>query len=84
MNYLNDAGEFHEVESKHSGIFSHVPSPPARISESMLSCDKCLQPETWNPPGLQENVFAYPRSTLQSLQIFLSRDSSVHGAKCCR
>ena len=28
-----------------------------------------LQPETWNPSGLQENVFANPRSTLESLQI---------------
>ena len=24
----------------------------------MLSCDKRLQLETWNPSGLQENVFA--------------------------
>ena len=35
----------------------------------MLSCDERLQPETWNPPGLQENVFVHPRSTLESLQI---------------
>ena len=39
--------------------FSHVPSQPAGIScpRSMLSCDKRLQPETWNPPGLQEKRF---------------------------
>ena len=71
MNYLNDSGDFHEVESNKSGHFSHVPSLPARIPHrrSMLSCDKRLQPETWNPPGLQENVFANPRSTLESLLI---------------
>ena len=34
----------------------------------MLS-DKRLQAETWDPSGLQENVFANPRSTLESLQI---------------
>ena len=51
--------------------FSHVPSQSARISSlrSMLSCDKRLLLETWNPPGLQENVFANPRSTLESSQI---------------
>ena len=51
--------------------FSHLSSQPARISSprSMQSCDKRLQPETWNPPGLQEHVFANSRSTLESLQI---------------
>ena len=70
MNYLNDSGEFHEAESNKSGTFSHVPSQPARIpsTRSLLSCDKRLQPETWNPLGLQENVFANPRSTLESSQ----------------
>ena len=69
--YLNDFGEFQEVESNYSGIFSHVPSQPAWIPSprSMLSCDTRLQPETWNPPGLQENVFASPRSTFESWQI---------------
>ena len=51
--------------------FAHVPSEPARISSprSMLSCDKRLRPETWNVSGSQENFFANPRSTLESLQI---------------
>ena len=62
MNYLNDSGEFHDVESNYSGKTSHVPS------QSMLSCDKRLPPEIWNPPGPQENVFANPRSTFESLQ----------------
>ena len=35
----------------------------------MLSCDKRLQPDTWNPSGSQENVIANPRSTLESSQI---------------
>ena len=67
MNYLNDSGEFHEVESNYSGKCSHVPSQPAMIPSprSMLSCDKRLQLETWNPSGLQENVLANPRSTLE-------------------
>ena len=71
MNYLSDSGEFHEVESNYSGKCSHVPSQPARISSprSMLSWDKRLQLETWNPSGLQENIFANPRSTLESSQI---------------
>ena len=74
MNHLNVSGESHEVDSNDSGNFSHVPSQPTRIPSlrSLLSCDKCLQPELWNPSGLQENVFfffANPRSTLESLQI---------------
>ena len=68
MNSLNDSGDFHEEGSNFSGKYSHVPSQPARISSSrsMLSRDKRLQPESWNPPGLQENVFANPRATLGS------------------
>ena len=31
MNYLNDSGEFHEVESNFCGTCSHVSSQPARI-----------------------------------------------------
>ena len=69
MNYLNDPGESHEIN--FCGIFSHVPSQPARIPSprSMLSCDKRLQPETWNLSGSQENVFANPRSRFASSQI---------------
>ena len=68
MNYLNDFGEFHEVESIYSGKFSYVPSQSAMIPSprSMPSCDKRLRPETWNPSGLQENVFSNPRSTFKS------------------
>ena len=71
MNYFKDSGEFHEAEPNYSGNCTHVPSQRARIlsPRSMLSCDKRLQPETWIPSGLQENVFANPRSTLESLQI---------------
>ena len=35
----------------------------------MLSCDKRLPLVTWNPSGARENVFANPRSTLESSQI---------------
>ena len=68
---FNDSGEFQEIELILCGKCSHVPNQPARISSprSMLSCDKRLRHETWNAPGLQEHVFANPRSTLESLQI---------------
>ena len=72
MNYLSDFGEFQEVDSNNGGTFSHVPGQTARIPSprSMLSCDKRSQPETWNPPGLQEMFLkTNPRSTLGSLQM---------------
>ena len=71
MIFLNDSGEFQEVELNFCGQFSRVPSQPARIpsSRSMISCEQRLPPETWNHSGLQENVFANPRSTLESSQI---------------
>ena len=70
MNSMNDSGEFQEVESNYSGRLSHVPSQPAAIPSprSMLSCDKRLQLETSISPGLLENVFANPRSTLEPLR----------------
>ena len=70
MNYLNDSGEFHEVESKYSGTCSHVSSQLARIPSprAVLSCDRRFPLDTWNRSGSQENVFANPRSTLQSPQ----------------
>ena len=70
MFYLDDSGELHEVESNYNGKFSHVPSQPAGIpsQRSMLRCDKRLPPDTWNLSGLQANVFANPRSTLESSQ----------------
>ena len=70
MNYLNDSGEFQEVESNKSLSFSHVSSQQARIPSprSLLSRDQRLPPDTWNWSGSQENVFANPRSTLESSQ----------------
>ena len=68
MNSMNDSGEFQEVESNHSGRLSHVPSQPEVIpgSSSMLGRDKRLPFDTWNAPGLQENVFGNQFSTLGS------------------
>ena len=65
MNSINDSGEFQEVESNHSGRLSHVPSQPEVIpsSSSMLSRDKRMPFDTWNAPGLQENVFDNQCST---------------------
>ena len=70
MNSTNDSGEFQEVESNYSGIFSHVSSQLARIPSprAMLSCHKRLPLDTWNRSGSQENVFANPRPTLESSQ----------------
>ena len=70
MNYLSDSGEFHDVETNYSKTISHIPSQQARIPSprSMLSCDIRLQPQTWNPSGLQANVFANPCSTFESTQ----------------
>ena len=58
-NSMNDSGEFQEVESNHSGRLSHLPSQPEVIpsSSSTMSRDKRLPLDTWNAPGLQENVF---------------------------
>ena len=68
MIFLNDSGEFQEVESNHSGRLSYVSSQPAmiRTSRSMLSRDKRLPLDTWNTSGWQENVFGYQFSTCGS------------------
>ena len=59
MNSMNDSGEFQEVESNYSGRLSSVSSQPVVIpsSRSMVSRDKRLALDTWNPSGLQEIVF---------------------------
>ena len=65
MGSMNDSGEIQEVESNHDGILSRVPSQPEVIpsSSSMLSRDKRLPLDTWNAPGLRENVFGNRCST---------------------
>ena len=65
MNSMNDSGGFQEVESNHSGRLSYVSCQPEVIpsSSSMLSRDKRLPFDTWNAPGLQENVFGNQCST---------------------
>ena len=69
-NSMNDSGEFQEVESNHSGRLSYVPSQPAAIpsSRSMLSRDKRLPFDTWNAPGLLENVLGNQFSAFDSSQ----------------
>ena len=53
-----DSGEFHHVDSNHSGRFSFVSSQPAVIpsSRSMLSCHKRWPLGTSNTSGSQGNV----------------------------
>ena len=60
-----------EKKARSHTLCSTVPSQAAGIPSprSMLSCDKRLPPDTWNRSGSQENVFANPRSTLESSQI---------------
>ena len=78
MNSTNDSGEFEEVDSVFSGLFSHVPSLPAVVPSprSMLSCDKRLPHDTWNTFGPQEYVFGSQCSTVKK--------SSFHDTRCCR
>ena len=68
LNFMNDSGDFHEVESNHSGRLSYVSSQPVMIpsSRSLLSRDKRLPFDTWNQSGLQENVFGNQFSTFDS------------------
>ena len=68
MSSMSDSGDFQDVESNYSGRLSHVSSQLAMIpsSRSMLSRDKRLPFDTWNSPGLQENVFGHQFSTFDS------------------
>ena len=61
MNSLNDSRDFHEVESNIVEACGTFPS-----SSSILSRDKRLPLNTWNSPGLQENVFGNQFSTFGS------------------
>ena len=62
-----------DVESNCSWRLSHVSSQLAMIwsSRALLSRDKRLPLDTWNQPGLQENVLGNQFSTCDHLQIFL-------------
>ena len=64
--YVNDSGEFHEVESNYRGNFAHVPSQPARIPSP--SCDKTLA--TWK---IESTLTTIKRLLLKTL---LARESS--------
>ena len=50
MYFMNDSGEFKDVESNYSGRLSHVSSQPEMIpsSRSMLRRDKRLLIDTLN------------------------------------
>ena len=49
MNYMNDSGEYHDVEPICSGNFSHVPSRPAIVPslDGMLGRDPSLRHDAW-------------------------------------
>ena len=86
MNSMDYSWEFQEVESNHSGRLSYVPSQPATLPSyrSTLSREKRLPLETWNAPGLQENVFGNQFSTFYLYQKSLSRNSLFCDIKCYR
>ena len=68
MNFMNDSGEFQEVESNYSGRLSHVSSQLVMIpsSRSLLSLDKRFPLDTWNQSGLQEHFLGNQFSTFDS------------------
>ena len=65
------------MESNYSGRLSHVSSQPVMIpsSNSLLSREKRLPLDTWNPSGLQENVFGNQFSTFASPRDYPQRIS---------
>ena len=46
MNYMNDSGEFQDVESMSSGKLSHVPSQPAVVPKSLWYAEPRQKPAT--------------------------------------
>ena len=83
MNSMSDSGDFQDAESNYSGRLSHVSSQPVLIpsSLSLLSRDKRLSLDTWNQPGLLENVFGNQFSTFDSPQRLSSKNSILQRAK---
>ena len=86
MNYLNDSGDFHEVESNCCGKCSHIPTPPARTSCAIWAE---LRQNTGNlKHGIhldyRKSFFANPRSTLKSLQIPYQGTHPFCDINCCR
>ena len=78
MNSMNDSGDFQDVESNCSGRLSLVSSQPVMIpsSRALLSRDKRLPLDTWNPSGFLENVFGNQFSTFDSPRDFPQRIQS--------
>ena len=78
MNSTNCSGEFQDIESNYSGRLSHVSSQPTMIpsSRALLSRDKRLPLDTWNQPGLPENVFGNQFSTFDSHRDYSQRFQS--------
>ena len=84
MNYLNDSGEFHDVESN---LVENVHTFPINQQGSQVRdpcCDTCLQPETWNPSGLQEKLFCKSSFDVWVATSALSRNASICDTKCYR
>ena len=78
MNSKSGSGDFQDVESNYSGRLSHVSSQLVMIpsSRALLRLDKRLPLDTWNPFGLQENVFGNQFSTFDSSRDYSQRRQS--------
>ena len=68
MNYLNDSGEFHEVESNYCGIVSHVPVNQQGFQVRDLCLAATSACHLIHALHLR-NVSGNPRSTLESSKI---------------
>ena len=86
LYYLNDTGEFHEVEWNYGGKFSYVPSQPARISSPAIYAELRQTLATWNMESIWTAGKRFCKSTFNTGVITntLSRDSFIHDIKCCR
>ena len=67
VNFKNDFGELHSVESACSG--RHVPSQLVIVPSprGTLSRDQSLRPDTWNLRGTSGNVFDNPPAPIDSV-----------------
>ena len=79
INYLNDSGEFHEVESNYYGKFSHVPSQP-------ISAELRQMLATWNMESIWtiRKLFCKPTLDAWLITKTLSRNSSIYDTMCRR
>ena len=87
MNYMNDSGQFQDIESICSGNLFTIPSKLASVPS--LCGDVEPRPFsanwTWNLLGTSGNVFESPRAVINQFVIdSSSRNASLSESKCYR